>query len=312
MANKYTYSIINDFPNQKVNSNKLTEEIEGSDISTSLEYITTDEDTTSCDIWFESELSSPDSTSLDSIIANHLGESVIGSQYKVTAGEDLGSKKAVYLSGSNEVKLACANSESTIPCIGFTEHSADVTNIVTVYTNDVLDGFSNLTPGAEYYLSQDSTSAGEITATKPTTGIIIRVGVAKTSSELDIHILRLHVFDPEYHYASSLSESSTTSTEWQEKLQYLVPSVPAGKYKTSFTAELKRSGPTGPCDCRLIVDDSEHAIGMNDKPPYQITSSFVHLTFATPGTHEIKIQWRSSPGGTGYIKRARFEFRRVS
>jgi hypothetical protein len=72
--------------------------------------------------------------------------------------------------------------------VGFTEDSATISGAVGVTTNDVLGGFSGLTSGATYYVSQDT--AGEITSTKPSSGIIISVGVAKTSEELDIHIYR--------------------------------------------------------------------------------------------------------------------------
>ena len=72
MAQKYTYNIT-DFPNDKVNIPKLTSEIRGSDISVALDYINTS--VTICDIWFKSELSADDASSvLVAIIAAHDGE----------------------------------------------------------------------------------------------------------------------------------------------------------------------------------------------------------------------------------------------
>ncbi|MCK5603409.1 hypothetical protein KAR91_16105 [Candidatus Pacearchaeota archaeon] len=73
-STKYTYSILNDFPNQKVNPSTLTTEITSSSISTSLEYINTSVDDDTCDIWFESELSGMDQTSCTSIVLVHDGE----------------------------------------------------------------------------------------------------------------------------------------------------------------------------------------------------------------------------------------------
>ena len=73
MAEKYTYSITDDFPNQKVDASKLAEEIRESDISTALDYINTT--VTICDIWFKAELSTLDSTAtLPAVIAAHDGE----------------------------------------------------------------------------------------------------------------------------------------------------------------------------------------------------------------------------------------------
>jgi hypothetical protein len=73
MALKYSYNISTDFPNQKVNSDSLIIEIDASSISVVLEYILTDGASDSCDIWFESALSSAEETTLDGIVAAHQG-----------------------------------------------------------------------------------------------------------------------------------------------------------------------------------------------------------------------------------------------
>lgn len=111
------------------------------------------------------------------------------SKYDVIAGEDLGDRKVVYLSNVDEAKLAKADSETTLPAIGFTDGSALNGETIRVVTNDLLDKFTSLVAGDSYYLSQ--VSAGEITNVKPSSGIIIRLGVAKSSTELDIHILKI-------------------------------------------------------------------------------------------------------------------------
>jgi len=74
MAEKYTYNIT-DFPNQKVDAGKLSQEIRSSGIITALDYINTTE--TICDIWFKAELSMLDSTAtLPAIIDAHDGEPI--------------------------------------------------------------------------------------------------------------------------------------------------------------------------------------------------------------------------------------------
>jgi len=73
-ATKYTYSISDDFPNHKVDVNRLTMEILGSAIVTALDYINTSGD--DCDIWFKDELSAGDITALDAVVAAHSGEAL--------------------------------------------------------------------------------------------------------------------------------------------------------------------------------------------------------------------------------------------
>jgi hypothetical protein len=71
-ATKYTYSVSGDFPNQKVDVNRLTKEIRESAIVTALDYIDVSGD--DCDIWFKDALSGGDQTILDGIVAAHSGE----------------------------------------------------------------------------------------------------------------------------------------------------------------------------------------------------------------------------------------------
>lgn len=68
---KYTY-ILSDFPNNKYNSDTLTEEIVESSISSTLERI--DGTILGCSIYFLTDLSAPDQTTLDTVVANHQGE----------------------------------------------------------------------------------------------------------------------------------------------------------------------------------------------------------------------------------------------
>lgn len=75
---KYTFSIINDFPNHKVNIDRLTHEVMLSAITIAIDYITTLGD--ECDVWFKNELPSEDETILDGLVAAHSGEPLIPPQ----------------------------------------------------------------------------------------------------------------------------------------------------------------------------------------------------------------------------------------
>lgn len=72
MSNKYTYSIANDFPYHKVDSARLTDEIQDSAITIALDYVNTSND--NCDIWFKAALPSADETVLSGIVSSHSGE----------------------------------------------------------------------------------------------------------------------------------------------------------------------------------------------------------------------------------------------
>lgn len=72
---KYTYVIATAFPNGKVASCRLTQEIQDNvTIVTALEHIDTADG--NCDIWFTSALSAPEVVELNNIVATHTGECI--------------------------------------------------------------------------------------------------------------------------------------------------------------------------------------------------------------------------------------------
>jgi len=73
-ATKYTFSISTDFPNQKVASERLTQEIQQSAILTALDRIDTSGD--DCDVWFKDALSAGDQTVLDGLVGAHSGDAL--------------------------------------------------------------------------------------------------------------------------------------------------------------------------------------------------------------------------------------------
>lgn len=82
---KYTYSILNDFPNQVVNDSALAQQIAGSGISTALNHIDTDEADDTCDIWFDDALSVDDQLILDGVVAAHQGTPPLVFQFKASS-----------------------------------------------------------------------------------------------------------------------------------------------------------------------------------------------------------------------------------
>jgi len=74
-ATKYTFSISADFPNQKVDSDSLTSEVNADGgITTALDCINTSGD--DCDIWFVDALAAPEVTALNAVVAAHQGDPI--------------------------------------------------------------------------------------------------------------------------------------------------------------------------------------------------------------------------------------------
>jgi hypothetical protein len=282
-----------------------------------LDYIGTYSD--DCDIFFESSLSGGEQSTLSGIVSAHYGESLL-SLSEAVAGENLGITKAVYISATDEVKLAKADSEDTLPCMGFTRETVSSGERAVVQTNDILGGFTGLTPAAEYYLSQ--TTAGEITTVKPSWGAIVSVGVAKNPTEMDVHLLRIpNIFGNEYAYEESVEESSTTSTGWQEKLDINISNVPAGGYKILWSFEWSFSRTTGPgSSFGIHINWGAITLSETEMTPnqtygdgaYYQSSGFGKADLSS-GNHKIALNFHSGgSSSTTYIRRAKLEIWRVS
>ena len=70
-ATKYTFSIVNDFPNGRVEGTSLTQEIGASQITKALDGINSSG--AICDIWFKDELTSGEEIYLSNIVHAHQG-----------------------------------------------------------------------------------------------------------------------------------------------------------------------------------------------------------------------------------------------
>lgn len=105
-----------------------------------------------------------------------------------TADEALAAVDAVYISAADNVSKADASSEATARVIGFNNSGvvAD-TGTAEICSEGVHSGFTGLTPGATYFLSE---TAGLITTTPPSAdeSVVVQVGYAKSATELHIHI----------------------------------------------------------------------------------------------------------------------------
>lgn len=106
------------------------------------------------------------------------------SDFMAVSGEALGDRKVVrFGTAASEVRLAVADGDRRRP-VGFTCYAVGAGADIAVQRTDILDGFSGLVAGTTYYLSQ--TTPGEITITRPTSGEVQVVGVAMTSTDMNV------------------------------------------------------------------------------------------------------------------------------
>jgi len=99
---------------------------------------------------------------------------------------------AVYISAADTILKAQATSVGNESfCIGFAVAGNTAGNPVEVASAGVLSGFSGLVAGSRYFLSKDT--AGAISTAVPglTGNVVVQVGYARDTDELQIQILQL-------------------------------------------------------------------------------------------------------------------------
>ncbi|MBN1168904.1 hypothetical protein JXA63_03350, partial [Candidatus Woesebacteria bacterium] len=102
-----------------------------------------------------------------------------------TAGENIKSGSALYISDSQEVKVASATESAKLQVIGLAAEDAEVGRRVTVITGGKVAGLTELETGKKYYLGV----GGKITQEIPEDAIkLVSLGVAFSDTELVVQI----------------------------------------------------------------------------------------------------------------------------
>lgn len=124
---------------------------------------------------------------------------------------------------------------------------------------------------------------------------------------------RKDVFGTEYHYAESLSESSTTSTNYQEKVELVIANLSAGTYRVGWSSGMRSSSGAKSYAARCLLDDTtDLGYVQNYNPEYMVFAGFASVTL-TSGSHVVCLEYKAvQESMTVYMRNARIEIWRVS
>ena len=146
--------------------------------------------------------------------------------------------------------------------------------------------------------------------------ILINDGVGDLTKEDSLIVVEFTepinmFFGTKYRQNFDDDESSTTSTAWQNKVSKSLTSLPAGKYRLSWCAEVKVSGGTGKTvRLKVELDDSGLMNGISESSAEYVS----HSGFKSgelSGNHKLDIDYKQNGGGTAYIRNARIEVWRL-
>ena len=121
-------------------------------------------------------------------------------------------------------------------------------------------------------------------------------------------------------FSTSLGESSTTDTSWQEKLDINVSNIPSGNYKIAWSFEWSFSRTKDPgANFGVHVDWGTITVSETEMTPnqtygkgaYYQSSGFGHISLDA-GNHKVALNYCSGVNtSTTYIRRACLEIWRI-
>ncbi len=159
------------------------------------------------------------------------------------------------------------------------------------------------------------------------TGTITKVNVSIIRSGVDgkweqgkgsstpLSFAVIDLFGSEYQFEVDESESTTSSTTFQNKLTLTTPVIPAGNYRGEITFEVTNDSGDKPVVTQVTLDgtpfnESFYAPKFADE--YIVKTSFSNQAL-TNDIHDIEVNFRAtSEGGTAKIRNTRIEIFRVS
>jgi len=112
--------------------------------------------------------------------------------------------------------------------------------------------------------------------------------------------------------------STTTSTQWQEKVSLEIFDIPAGRYRIGWFYEWQMRGGSFNFNCRVRVDDATNLMEQVQEPAdsasglWHPVGGFGYITLAAGGHHADLDFCSSFIDKEACIRRGRLEFWRIS
>jgi len=196
--------------------------------------------------------------------------SVVEGKFVAEAGENISAKEAVYIAGDGKMYKALADVRAHL-AMGLCEDTVSLGESCWVYTQDYLGGFTSLTPGDVYYLSQET--AGAITNDEPTSGLFQPLGTAQSSSILMVKVDKANAYvtaskcaaSLKMEYAESDGVSGKTGTDYSQKVR-LSFTATACDYLIMWSAEVNTSHSGTSVMNRVQINDETTIYETNWKP----------------------------------------------
>jgi hypothetical protein len=123
------------------------------------------------------------------------------------------------------------------------------------------------------------------------------------------------VFGTEISLASSDSESTTTSSNYQQKLRLTTPSLPSGTYRIGWYYEAANNTQGSCVYVQGQLNDTTTLFQTNTRmyeASYFISGGGGFYAASLSGVQNIDIDYRAEDGGTARIRRVRLELWRIS
>jgi len=121
-------------------------------------------------------------------------------------------------------------------------------------------------------------------------------------------------FGSEFQQASSDSQSSTTSSSWQQKLRLTTGNLPSGTYRIGWYCEFWQSNRSDAVQVQVQIDDTTTIMSVENEPKdlHDRFGSGGFYYASLSGVTQIDMDYRQQRGSTAYIRRARIEIWRVA
>jgi hypothetical protein len=110
-------------------------------------------------------------------------------------------------------------------------------------------------------------------------------------------------------WRKSVTESTTTATNWQRKLRLNMDITAAGTYRMAWTGDISSSANNQEVASRVQLDEGTPNLDFNQSKGKDIVSvaGFHYGTLAS-GTHTLDLEWKAVAGGTAKIEKVRLEY----